>query len=355
VTTGTVIVEMHEASADHRTGRWHPETQDRLVAVNAGLERSGLGDALVRVVPGPADRVDLERVHRPAYLDAMEAFCAKGGGHIDADTVAVEQSWRAALIGAGAGLDGVARLRRGEGDAAFVAVRPPGHHATPGRAMGFCLINNVAVAAAALADAGERVLIVDIDAHHGNGTQDAFYGDDRVTYLSLHQWPFYPGTGRLDDIGTGAGAGTTVNLPLPAGTTGDVYLAAVDEVIVPVAERVRPTWVIISAGFDGHRADPLTNMGLSSGDYADLVTRIAALAPAGRRLVVLEGGYDLEALSDCTTACLTSLVGEPRRPEKVTNGGPGRNVVDAARALHVSGDGPGPDASRATAQSPHGG
>ncbi|MGI8752195.1 MAG: histone deacetylase family protein [Acidimicrobiales bacterium] len=341
MTTGTVIVEMHEASAEHRTGRWHPESPDRLVAVTAGLERAHLDDALVRVVPGPACRVDLERVHRPAYLDAIEAFCAAGGGEIDADTVVVQESWRAALLGAGAGLDAMGRLRRGEGDTAFIAVRPPGHHATPTRAMGFCVINNVAVAAAALADAGERVLIVDIDAHHGNGTQDAFYADDRVTYLSLHQWPFYPGTGGLAETGTGAGAGATVNLPLPAGTTGDVYLEAFDEVIVPVAERVNPTWVIISAGFDGHRADPLTDMGLSSGDYADLVTRIAGLVPAGRRMVVLEGGYDLGALADCTTACLTSLAGEPRYPERVTNGGPGRSAVEAARALHVSGDGPG--------------
>ncbi|MDQ2728017.1 MAG: histone deacetylase [Actinomycetota bacterium] len=339
MTTGTVIVEMHEASADHRTGRWHPESPDRLVAVNAGIERARLGDALVRIVPGPASRTDLERVHRPAYLDAIEAFCAAGGGEIDADTVVVQESWRAALLGAGAGLDAAARLRRGEGDAAFIAVRPPGHHATPTRAMGFCVINNVAVAAAALADAGERVLIVDIDAHHGNGTQDAFYGDGRVTYLSLHQWPFYPGTGRLDEIGVGAGAGATVNLPMPAGATGDVYLGAFDEVIVPVAERVKPTWVIISAGFDGHRADPLTDMGLSSGDYADLVTRIAGLAPAGRRLVVLEGGYDLEALAECTVACLTSLAGDAHYPEPVTNGGPGRGVVDAARALHIDGNG----------------
>ncbi|MDQ6840343.1 MAG: histone deacetylase, partial [Actinomycetota bacterium] len=311
-----------------------------LVAVSAGLERAGLGDALVRVAPGPAGRADLERVHRPAYLDAIERFCAAGGGGIDADTVVVEQSWRAALVGAGAGLDAVDRLRRGEGDAAFIAMRPPGHHATPTRAMGFCLINNVAVTAAALADGGERVLIVDIDAHHGNGTQEAFYGDDRVTYVSLHQWPFYPGTGRLDEIGVGAGTGATINLPMPAGATGDVYLQAFDEVIVPVAERVKPTWVIISAGFDAHRSDPLTDMGLSSGDYADLVSRIAGLVPPERRLVVLEGGYDLEALADCTAACLTSLAGEPRHPEPVTNGGPGRNAVDDARALHVTRESP---------------
>lgn len=338
VTSGTVIVEMHEACAEHHPGSWHPERPERLLAVTEGLHRSGLDDALIRVVPAMATRADLERVHPPAYLDAIEAFCATGGGDIDGDTVVVEASWRAALAGAGAGLDAIGRLRRGQADAAFIAVRPPGHHAAPTRAMGFCLVNNVAVTAAALADAGERVLIVDIDAHHGNGTQDAFYADGRITYVSLHQWPFYPGTGSITETGTGAGAGATVNVPLPAGTTGDVYLSAVDDVIIPVAERFGPTWLLISAGFDAHRADPLTDMGLSAGDYADLIGRIAGLVPAGRRLAVLEGGYDLDALAECTAACVTALAGAPRRAEPATNGGPGRDVVAAAQALHVVGN-----------------
>src|SRR6476619_6134449 len=150
--------------------------------------------------------------------------------------------------------------------------------------MGFCLLNNVAVTAAALAERGERVLIVDWDAHHGNGTQDVFYDDARVVYVSMHQWPLYPGTGRLEETGAGAGAGTTVNLPFPPGTTGDAYRMAVDELIVPLAEMWRPTWVLLSAGFDAHRADPLTHMGLTAGAFADLTERLAALVPAGRRI-----------------------------------------------------------------------
>jgi acetoin utilization deacetylase AcuC-like enzyme len=200
--------------------------------------------------------------------------------------------------------------------------------------MGFCLVNNVAVTAAALADRGERVLIVDWDAHHGNGTQDVFYEDPRVLYVSLHQYPLYPGTGRLDETGAGAGVGTTVNLPLPPGTTGEAYLAAVDDVIVPAAERFGPTWVIASAGFDAHRDDPLTNMGLTAGDFADLTERIMRLAPAGRRLAFLEGGYDLEALANSAGACVAGLAGESFRPEPSTSGGPGRNVVEMARDLH---------------------
>jgi acetoin utilization deacetylase AcuC-like enzyme len=201
--------------------------------------------------------------------------------------------------------------------------------------MGFCLLNTVAVGAAALAERGERVLIVDFDAHHGNGTQEAFYADGRVTYVSLHEWPLYPGTGRLDQTGEGAGTGATVNVPLPAGSTGDVYLAALDELIVPVAERAQPTWLIVSAGFDGHRADPLTGLSLSAGDFADLTARLAALVPAGRRLVVLEGGYDLAALADSVAGTVAALAGAELRPEPATNGGPGRDVVAAARRLHL--------------------
>lgn len=180
--------------------------------------------------------------------------------------------------------------------------------------MGFCLLNNVAITAAALADAGERVLIVDFDAHHGNGTQEAFYSDGRVMYVSLHQSPLYPGTGRLREVGAAEGSGTTVNLPVPPGATGDVYLAALDEVIVPLAAGFGATWLIISAGFDGHRADPLTDLGLTSGDFWELTSRLCKLVPAGRRLAVLEGGYDLDALSASVAATLRTLHGEAATP-----------------------------------------
>ena len=203
--------------------------------------------------------------------------------------------------------------------------------------MGFCLLNNVAVTAAALRDRGERVLIVDWDAHHGNGTQDIFYGDGAVMYVSMHQWPLYPGTGRLTDAGTGAGAGATVNFPLPAGATGDVYLDAIDNVVEPLAERFAPTWVLVSAGYDAHRADPLTGLGLSAGDYVDLTARIMALARPRRLVVFLEGGYDLDALRDSTAATVSTLLGRPDRLEPATANGPGRPVVDAARDVHAAG------------------
>lgn len=329
-----VLVEMHEACAAHDTGRGHPERAGRLEAVTLGLAEAGLGEGLRLVAPRPATRSELLRVHDAAYLDLVERFCAAGGGDLDPDTTASKDSWPAALVAAGGGLDAVERLRRGEADAAFVAVRPPGHHATPHRAMGFCLLNNVAITAAALADAGERVLIVDFDAHHGNGTQEAFYRDPRVVYVSLHEWPLYPGTGRLDETGAGEGAGANVNVPLPAGATGDVYLAAFDELIAPVAERMRPTWLVVSAGFDAHRADPLTGIELSAGDFATMIERLRALVPAGRRLMILEGGYDLQALMDCTASGVAALAGERVQRERATSGGPGREAVDAAERVH---------------------
>jgi acetoin utilization deacetylase AcuC-like enzyme len=332
-----VLFETHERYLDHDAGRGHPERPERLRAVLAGIERAGLDEAVVRAVPRPATRAELERVHPPIYLDAVERFCAAGGGRLDPDTSVVEGSWEAAVLAAGAGLDAVERLDRGEADAAFCAVRPPGHHATPTRSMGFCIINNVAVAAAALADRGERVLVVDYDAHHGNGTQDAFFDDPRVVYVSFHEYPLYPGTGGLREIGSGDGLGATVNFPLPAGATGDVYLRGLDQVVEPLAEAFAPTWLVLSAGFDGHRADPLTGLGLSSGDFYDLTARLLALVPAGRRLVFLEGGYDLEALADSTAAALAAMTGHELRPEPVTSGGPGREVVGAVAALNQRG------------------
>lgn len=328
-----VLLETHSCYIEHDTGRGHPERPARLNAVVDGVKAAGIDDAVVHVSPRPATREELAGVHDPAYLDAVEQFCRAGGGALDPDTVVCPSSWEAAVLAAGAVVDAAERLSHGHGDAAFVAVRPPGHHATPRRAMGFCLLNNVAVGAAALAARGERVLIVDWDAHHGNGTQDAFYDDGRVAYVSFHQWPFYPGTGRLEETGRGAGAGSTLNVPFPEGTTGDAYLAAFDEAVVPLAERFRPTWVIASAGFDAHRADPLTDLGLTAGDFAELTARVMALVPAGRRVAVLEGGYDLEALSLSAGACMAALAGQSFRPEPPSSGGPGRSVVTQVRRL----------------------
>jgi acetoin utilization deacetylase AcuC-like enzyme len=227
----------------------------------------------------------------------------------------------------------VEALRRGEGDAAFLAVRPPGHHALATRPMGFCLINNIAVVAANLAEEGERVLVLDWDAHHGNGTEAIFWDDPRVLYVSTHQYgSFYPGTGALDDVGGPGARGATLNLPFPSGATGDVYLRALDEVVAPTVEAFAPTWVLVSAGYDAHRADPLTGLRLSAGDFADIARRVAAFAPeAGRLVLFLEGGYDLDALTSSVGASLAALVDAPYRPEEATSGGPGAQVVDAAR------------------------
>jgi acetoin utilization deacetylase AcuC-like enzyme len=329
-----VVLETASAFLAHEAGPGHPERPARLEAVLAGIEQAGFGEGVLHVAPRAARRDELELVHPAPYLDALQRFCETGGGRIDADTGASGSSWEAAVHGAGSGLDAVERLDRGEAGAAFCAVRPPGHHATAERAMGFCLVNNVAVCAAALARRGERVLIVDYDAHHGNGTQAAFWSDPRVAYVSFHQWPLYPGTGRLDDVGAGDGTGTTVNLPFPPGTAGATYREAVDDVVVPFAERFAPTWLLVSAGFDAHRADPLAGLGLSAGDFGDLTARLVRLVPGGRVVAFLEGGYDLDALGDSAGACVAALAGEVWRPEPATNGDRGRPVVEAARRQH---------------------
>ena len=325
----------HERYLDHDLGRGHPERPDRLRSVLAGIPTAGYGEAVASAVPRPATTDELTRVHDPELVAMIERSSRDGGGWLDADTATSAASYDAALLAAGSGLAAVEALDAGEADGAFCAVRPPGHHATPTRAMGFCLFNNVAVTAAALAERGERVLIVDYDAHHGNGTQDIFWADGRVAYASYHQFPLYPGTGGLREIGAGEGRGTTINLPLPPGATGDAFRAGVDEVLAPFAAAFDPTWLLLSAGFDAHRADPITDLGLSAGDYADLTADLLALVPPGRRIVFLEGGYDLDALAASAAACVGALVGERLVPEPPTSGGPGRDAITAAALLRA--------------------
>jgi acetoin utilization deacetylase AcuC-like enzyme len=317
---------------EHEAGPAHPERPDRLRAVWSGIEDAGLGSDLVTASPSPATLDEVLTAHDPELVEQLERMDAGGGGRIDADTAMGARSWPAARLAAGAGLTAVAELTDGVAGSAFCAVRPPGHHATRSRSMGFCLLNNVAVAASQLVGRGERVLIVDYDAHHGNGTQAIFEGDPRVMYVSFHQWPLYPGSGAIDEQGVGEGLGTTLNVPFPAGTTGDRYRQAW-EAIAETVSRFAPTWLVISAGFDAHRADPLTDLGLSSGDFADLTADILATVPHAPAIAMLEGGYDLGALRTSAAAVARALVGDPVHPEPPTRGGPGADVVEqVARA-----------------------
>jgi acetoin utilization deacetylase AcuC-like enzyme len=283
----------------------------RLQAVQTGIEESGI--PVQALEPERAERAWLHRVHSPAYVDAIERFCRSGGGHLDHDTVAGPDSWEAALRAAGAGPQAVEVLRDNQAVRfAFLALRPPGHHATMDRAMGFCLFNNVAVTAAGLRADGDRVAIVDWDVHHGNGTQAAFWSDPGVLYMSVHQYPFYPYEGWLEEVGGEAAAGTTINLPVPAGTAGDVYREAWERVMEPVLTQFNPDWLLISAGYDAHCDDPLAELRLEANDYGWMAARLSAALPNVPAVALLEGGYNLRALTTSVTATLLGWVsGEP--------------------------------------------
>jgi acetoin utilization deacetylase AcuC-like enzyme len=327
---GVVVVGSVDHSDLHDTGVGHPERAERTHAVYAGVERAGVGDSLIYSAGRPATRAELLRVHRSEYLNSLCDFIVGGGRQLDPDTTVSAGSWDAALYSAGGGLAAIEALDRREARSAFVAMRPPGHHATASSAMGFCLLNNVAIAAASLIERGERVLIVDWDVHHGNGTQAIFWDDPRVLYVSIHEWPSYPGTGWHTETGGPTATGLTVNIPLPAGATGDVAHQAFDQIISPAAEEFGPTWVLVSCGFDAHRDDPLAGLAWSAGDYFDLTRAVARLAPGvGHLVLLLEGGYDLNAVTLSAGAVVSSMAGGNYRPEPSTSGGPGRETVNS--------------------------
>jgi acetoin utilization deacetylase AcuC-like enzyme len=294
----------------HDTGG-HPENARRIRAIDQEL----LAFDLVRdrpIVPfDAASDAALSLVHDPRYVAGVRELAAQGGGYLDADTVVQADSTDVAALAAGAGIAAVDAALDGVAARSFVIARPPGHHATPQRGMGFCLFNTIAVAAAhALARGVSRVMIIDWDVHHGNGTQDAFYDTDRVLFVSLHQSPLYPGSGAASERGEGQGSGYTLNVPLRAGGGDEVYRTIFDEVVVPAATAYQPELVLISAGFDAHTADPLANMRLTEAGFAEMAHRVRTIAEthAGGRLVaILEGGYDPPALARSVAATLAVL------------------------------------------------
>jgi len=307
-----LIVQDSDCRA-HETPPGHPERVDRFDAVNRAVEALPQ-DSYKLETARPATRAELERLHAPGYIGRVEQICAEGGGALDPDTHAVPATWTAALKAAGGAIQGVEHVLAGRGRAAFNAGRPPGHHAFRAQAMGFCFFNNVALAAAAALEAHglSRVLIVDWDVHHGNGTQALFYAEPRVFFFSMHQYPFWPGTGGAEERGAGPGSGFTLNVPLAQNLSRLEIRQRFTNALEQIAARFEPELVLISAGFDMHRADPLGGLSLESADFGEmtqeLATRFLNKGSACRGLVsTLEGGYDLPALEASVAAHLQAL------------------------------------------------
>ena len=325
--------------------RGHPENQQRLVTILRVLEEYGMRERLVSIPAVPITRERLERCHDPHYIEQVKRVAQRGGGHLDMDTYVRSASYDAALMAAGGLVEATRAVLDGEVENAFALVRPPGHHALRARGMGFCLFNNVAIAAHyALAERGlDRVLIVDFDVHHGNGTQDEFEADPAVMYISTHQYPHYPGTGYWNESGYGEGAGSIVNVPLGGGVGDEGFARIFREVVGPAAWRFQPQLILVSAGYDAHWDDPLAYLQLSVGGYAAIARALYNLAAElcqGRLVFTLEGGYHLEALGYSILNTFAVLLGDedwdlvdplgpsPRRERSVDD------VVERVRQAH---------------------
>lgn len=314
---GTALVT-HDEYLLHDNGPLHPERPQRLRAVWTALHNTGLLPRLTFREPALATADEIARAHEPQYVDLVREIAERGGGFLDGDTPVGEESYRIALLSAGGGLTATRAVLAGEYDNAFLASRPPGHHACRGKGMGFCLFNNIAIAAhEALAQGLERVFILDWDVHHGNGTQDVFYRDPRVFFCSLHQMSWYPFTGASDETGEGAGVGTTLNLPLRPGRRDKDYLELLDTVVADAAHRFAPQLFLVSAGQDTHERDPLGQMRVTSAGFGQMTQRVLDWAAAlcdNRVVVAMEGGYDLEGLSGGVVNIVGRLLGDSEAP-----------------------------------------
>jgi len=306
-----LAVLFHPAYLEHVAGHMHPERPERLSAIMEAAKKNGIWKHIQLPEVQPAPTSAISRCHSASHIDRVQSACVLGRS-LDADTGTSTDSWDAALLAVGAGITASDLVMNGTINRAFCAVRPPGHHAESNRAMGFCLLNNAAVTARHIQDKFglKKIAIVDFDAHHGNGTQEIFYEDGSVLYASTHQWPLFPGTGSDEEIGHKDGEGTTVNCPLAAGSAMPEYEAAFEDSILPALDKFKPEFLIISAGFDSHRDDPLTDLGLQSADFGTLTVMLTDIADRhcqGRIISFLEGGYDLHGLASSTVAHLTAL------------------------------------------------
>lgn len=301
----------------HRPQGEHPERPERLVAIVRALQESGLLSKLGRIPPRPATPEELRRAHSAQYLSDLEhrigpSAPAAGSGWLDPDTYYGPGTYQAALCAAGGAIDLSLRVFHSQADNGFALVRPPGHHACRERAMGFCLLNNIAAAAYAVRAAGGRVAIVDFDVHHGNGTEQILSGNPDILFVSTHQYPFYPGTGAAAVAADALSTGTTVNIPLPQGSAGEEYRLIFAKIVVPVLQRFAPDIILVSAGFDAHARDPLAGMSLVEEDYANMVRTLLSVQP--RLALILEGGYHLEALAQSVLSTLRVLIAAHATP-----------------------------------------